>query len=78
MTHPREPGPDDPVPGTENMDEASKRTETVTTGHGPDKAVADEDVMTDPALDDRVGSDWVDEGGATPAGPATDTAPGGA
>lgn len=58
------------------------RVETVPTGHGPDEA-ADEmleggrernDVVSDPALDDHVGSDWVDEGGATPDGPAT-TAP---
>lgn len=31
----------------------------------------DADVMSDPALDDQVGSDWADEGGAVPAGPAT-------
>ncbi|WP_449277536.1 hypothetical protein [Leucobacter sp. GX24907] len=37
---------------------------------------AEDDVTSDPALDDRVGSDWADEGGATPAGPATST-PGG-
>lgn len=36
--------------------------------HGED---SDGDVRTDPALDDRLGSDWSDEGGATPAGPAT-------
>ncbi len=32
-----EPGPDDPVPGTENMDEAEDRTETVPTELGPDE-----------------------------------------
>lgn len=31
------------------------------------------DVESDPALDDRVGSDWSDEGGAAPTGPATST-----
>lgn len=30
-----------------------------------------DDVRSDPALADNVGSDWTDEGGATPAGPAT-------
>ncbi|MBO1902406.1 hypothetical protein J4H92_10650 [Leucobacter weissii] len=34
-------------------------------------ADADEDVTSDPAHDDRLGSDWVDEGGATADGPAT-------
>ncbi len=29
------------------------------------------DVESDPARDDRTGSDWADEGGATPTGPAT-------
>lgn len=31
------------------------------------------DTVSDPALDDDQGSDWSDEGGATPQGPATDT-----
>lgn len=31
------------------------------------------DVRSDPALDDRLGSDWTDEGGATSEGPATAT-----
>lgn len=29
------------------------------------------DVVSDPAKDDTEGQDWSDEGGATPAGPAT-------
>lgn len=33
----------------------------------------EDDVTSDPARDDQVGSDWVGEGGATPQGPATDT-----
>ena len=31
------------------------------------------DVVSDPALDDTTGSDWTDEGGAAPEGPATNT-----
>jgi hypothetical protein len=34
------------------------------------------DVVSDPAKDDTQGQDWSDEGGATPAGPATATAEG--
>lgn len=30
------------------------------------------DVESDPALDDTTGSEWADEGGAVPDGPATD------
>ena len=33
------------------------------------------DVGSDPALTDREGQDWSDEGGATPAGPATSVDP---
>lgn len=33
------------------------------------------DVISDPALNDQVGQDWTDEGGATPSGAATDTGP---
>ncbi|MFJ5957734.1 hypothetical protein ACIQC5_17475 [Paenarthrobacter sp. NPDC092416] len=33
------------------------------------------DVVSDPALDDQTGSDWTDEGGAAPEGPATTTPP---
>jgi len=55
--------------------DADERTETVKTGHGPEPSGAD-DVMSDPALDDRVGTDWADEGGATPVGPATSVASG--
>lgn len=29
------------------------------------------DVESDPALNDGLGQDWADEGGATPQGPAT-------
>lgn len=30
------------------------------------------DTQSDPAKDDEQGSEWSDEGGATPEGPATD------
>jgi hypothetical protein len=33
----------------------------------------DQDTTSDPALSDDPGHDWSDEGGATTAGPATDT-----
>ena len=33
------------------------------------------DVVSDPALDDVTGTDWTDEGGAAPEGPATNTPP---
>lgn len=33
------------------------------------------DVVSDPARDDTTGSDWTDEGGAAPEGPATNTPP---
>lgn len=55
------------------MEQGEERTETVQTQHGPTGNGAKEDVVTDPALDDRLGSDWSDEGGATTTGPATDT-----
>lgn len=37
----------------------------------PGTPVPARDVHSDPALTDRDGQDWSDEGGATPAGPAT-------
>ncbi len=39
-------------------------------------AAAGSDVQSDPALTDEQGSDWSDEGGATPSGPATNVGPG--
>ena len=39
---------------------------------GPETSVpAAADIQSDPALTDQDGQDWSDEGGATPAGPAT-------
>lgn len=49
------------------------QTDTVQTEYSPEHSDAPGDVETDPALDDRLGSDWVDEGGATSVGPATST-----
>lgn len=40
------------------------------------KAQAEEaDTISDPALNDEVGQDWTDEGGATPSGAALDGPP---
>ncbi len=62
-----------PTDDRPDREEPEERTGTVPTSHGPGDAEADADVVSDPALDDRLGSEWVDEGGATPAGPATQT-----
>ncbi|QDW28500.1 hypothetical protein FFF93_000865 [Arthrobacter sp. KBS0702] len=45
--------------------------------HAAATAAADApaDVASDPALNDTTGQDWSDEGGATPAGPATNVDP---
>lgn len=45
-----------------------------TTAPGTSVPVAP-DVRSDPALSDKDGQDWSDEGGATPAGPATSADP---
>ncbi len=67
---------DDRDRGSDDLPE--ERTETVPVAHKIEKNGQEtgEDVQSDPALDDRLGSDWADEGGATTAGPATST-PGG-
>jgi hypothetical protein len=44
--------------------------DTRQTDVGPDDS--DGDVETDPAKDTDSGTDWSDEGGATPEGPSTD------
>lgn len=54
-------------------EESGDRTETVPVSPGPGDGETAEDVLSDPALGDRIGSDWSDEGGATPSGPATRT-----
>lgn len=62
---------------TQPMDESERggqpgaeATETAKTAHNAGHD-SDTDVHSDPARDDRVGSDWSDEGGAAPTGPAT-------
>ena len=40
----------------------------------PEQPTVEPDTGSDPGLDADTGSDWSDEGGATPAGPATHTA----
>ncbi|BBY81895.1 hypothetical protein H7I53_09740 [Mycolicibacterium pulveris] len=45
--------------------------DTVESNKGP--ADADDDVLSDPAKGSEDRSDWSDEGGATPSGPAADT-----
>lgn len=72
---PQDPAPNDPAraepepaPGRDPDENGSDLVETVPTGHG--RHEAEDDVVSDPALDDKVGSDWVDEGGATPSGPS--------
>ena len=42
---------------------------TADTDSGPENT--DDDVMSDPSKGDDEGSDWSDEGGTTPSGPAT-------
>ena len=49
---------------------ATPATATPATAPGPPLPAA-RDVGSDPALTDQDGQDWSDEGGATPAGPAT-------
>ncbi|MGA9870042.1 MAG: hypothetical protein WBQ44_02685 [Rhodococcus sp. (in: high G+C Gram-positive bacteria)] len=52
------------------MDDKHTTPHTEDTGKGPDEA--DKDVQSDPAEGGQ-SSEWADEGGATSAGPATDT-----
>jgi hypothetical protein len=56
-----------------HRDAGSGSTTAATPGTAtPGKPVsAARDVDSDPALSDQAGQDWSDEGGATPAGPAT-------
>ena len=53
-------------PGTPNLG---------TSGGAHAAADTASDVESDPALNDETGQDWSDEGGATPAGPATNVDP---
>ncbi len=48
------------------------KTGNTSSGIAPKPSIAGApDVSSDPALTDQDGQDWSDEGGATPAGPAT-------
>lgn len=65
--------PEEQLPGEPRQEPGGDQelTETAPTAHKPEGVEAREDVVSDPALDDRLGSDWQDEGGATTEGPAT-------
>ncbi|MDI3240962.1 hypothetical protein QK292_05660 [Arthrobacter sp. AL08] len=62
---------------TEQLGEAARRAGTVIVSavrsDAPKGTTAD--VESDPALNDQHGQDWSDEGGATPAGAATNIDP---
>lgn len=64
----------DHTPDPPTADDPAKR-ETVSTSEERDEVRhgAEPDVQSDPARDDQDGGDWTSEGGATRAGPATDT-----
>lgn len=68
---PEEQAHGEQLPGEPRPDPEEKVTETVPTAHKPEGAPVRADVVSDPALDDHLGSDWQDEGGATSEGPAT-------
>ena len=71
------------IPGASNSGASTSRTSTsgptVTTVPTvtpvPAATGVESDVVSDPARDDTTGSDWTDEGGAAPEGPATKTPP---
>ena len=50
-------------------------THPETVNLGTDSPAVARDVESDPALNDDTGQDWADEGGATPAGAATNVDP---
>jgi hypothetical protein len=63
---------------SDQLTEAARRAGTVISSamhrdKSPDTSVPD--VTSVPALNDATGQDWSDEGGATPAGAATNTNP---
>lgn len=68
---PEEQAHGEQLPGEPRPDPEEKVTETVPTAHKPEGAPVRADVVSDPARDDHLGSDWQDEGGATSEGPAT-------
>ncbi|MGO4258201.1 hypothetical protein [Marmoricola sp. RAF53] len=55
------------------MSESQQKTDDGREGQDTGGATAD--TVSDPARSDEPGQDWSTEGGATPAGPATDVDP---
>jgi hypothetical protein len=62
----------DPESGTAN----SAFTSGAAAGSSGSVPETEQDALSDPAHNDALGNDWSDEGGATSAGPATNTDPG--
>ena len=68
-----------PIPESSTSADAgipAHSTHPETVNLGTTAAASGSDVESDPALSDQQGQDWSDEGGATPAGPATNVDPG--
>lgn len=62
---------------SDQLTEAARRAGTVISSamHRDTPGPGTPDVSSDPALNDKTGQDWSDEGGATPSGAATNTDP---
>ncbi|MHA7175983.1 hypothetical protein ACX80D_04955 [Arthrobacter sp. Sr24] len=62
-----------PDAAQESVKDGQDRTDTPRGEDGPQtvRTHVSKDVESDPALNDGLGQDWADEGGATPKGPAT-------
>lgn len=72
------PATDADLPAGDYVPSHSTHPETVNLGTSDSstaKTSTVPDVTSDPALGDTTGQDWSDEGGATPAGAATNTNP---
>ncbi|MDV8147623.1 hypothetical protein [Arthrobacter sp. B10-11] len=71
------PATEGDLPAGDYVPSHSTHPETVNLGTSDSSAAkgAAPDVTSDPALGDSTGQDWSDEGGATPAGAATNTNP---
>jgi len=65
------------LPAGDYVPSHSTHPETVNLGTSDSSTpgTSNPDVTSDPALNDTTGQDWSDEGGATPAGAATNTNP---
>ncbi|MDR7081731.1 hypothetical protein J2X01_001012 [Arthrobacter ginsengisoli] len=68
-----QPGNGTAAAGSAGIPAHSTHPETVNLGTSAASTASD--VESDPALNDQQGQDWSDEGGATPAGPATNVDP---